>query len=79
MVDFIKEFEEIQAQVESKKAEQTTLQERKRMLEEEQNRLLEQLKALGLNSIEEAQAFIATTEQQLSEGLEKCHQMLSSQ
>ena len=77
MVDFSAEFEKVHADVEKKKAEQSALQERKRMLEEEKGRLLEQLKALGINSIEEAQAFLVDAERQLQEGLEKCQKILS--
>jgi len=77
MVDFSAEFEKIHADVEKKKSEQSALEERKRMLEEEKGRLVEQLKAHGLNSIEEAQAFLVEAEKKLQEGLDRCQKILA--
>lgn len=78
-MDFVTEFGKIEQEVSKKKAQMSALEERKRILEEDEARLLGQLKELNINSMEEAETYLANTEKSLSEGLKQCQEIMAKQ
>jgi hypothetical protein len=78
MKDYAQEFSKIQETVEEKKQKKVALEERKRILEADLGKLMEQLKGLGLESLEQAEAYLQMTEKELEEGLTRCRQILQA-
>jgi hypothetical protein len=76
-MNYIEELNQIQKQTEEKKQKKVALEERKRMLEEDLGKTMAELKECGINSIEEADAYIKKTESELNEGISKCRQILA--
>lgn len=75
-MDLKQELKKLQEQFETKKAEKIRLEERKRQLEEEKSKIETQLKELNITSIDELKKEISSLENQITEGIEKCKQIL---
>jgi len=75
-MDYKKEFETLQEQINTKKLEKARLEERLENLQKEEKELQENLKELGVTS-EELEVTISKLEEEIKGELEKCQKSLN--
>ena len=75
-MEYKKELEAIESQVETQKIEQVKLSERKRQLTEEKTKILKELEELGIKE-EVLEETVEELEVSLQQGIEKCKQILN--
>jgi ABC-type phosphate transport system auxiliary subunit len=74
--DLKKELEEIEDRVANLKLERARLEERKKQLDEQIERVRAELKVAGIEDETELPAWLAEEEKKLKEELEKCKRIL---
>jgi len=77
-MDFKKELEQIESQVETAKLEKVKLEERKRQLEEEKVSITKELKELGIQEDTNLEVIIQELEAEIELGIEKCQNILKN-
>ena len=75
-MDYQKELTNIEAKIETQKLEQAKLEERKRQLTEEKNKILEELKEQNIKP-EELEEIIEELEISIQQEIEKCQKILN--
>ena len=75
-MDYQKELETIESQVETQKTEKVKLLERKRQLTENKTKILKELEELGISE-EKLEETVEELEIELQKGIEKCKQVLN--
>lgn len=75
-MDYKVQLEEIKKKVEEKKVEKAKLEERLDSLKKEQEKLLAQMKELGINSPDELQTEIEKLEATIQLGIKECLDVL---
>lgn len=75
-MNYKEELDKLQKTLETKKMEKVRLEERIKQLEEEQIKILTELKEIGLSSIEEANKVVVSLENEIQEGLKKCSDII---
>ena len=76
-MDYQKELINIESKIETQKLEQAKLEERKRQLTEEKNKILLELKERNIKP-EELEEIIEELEISIQQGIEKCKQILNN-
>lgn len=75
-MDYKKELETIESQIETQKIEQVKLEERKRQLIEDKTKILKELEELGIKE-EVLEEIIEELEIKLQEGIVECRKILN--
>ena len=75
MVDYMKQLEQIEKDVQLKKLEKVRLEERVRQLEEQKEQILKELSMLGVSEVG-LDEFLEKEENEIRDGINKCQTIL---